>query len=224
MSYATFKRMDSTALSPIFSAAPELPRGPHSLSREQVAESQRSRLLAAVTKLLAERGFAGLKVTDIARDAGVSLATFYEHFADKTECMFAAYEQFANALGGAAAVDTGDSWQEFVPTAIELYLSTLDRDPVATRAFFVEFDAAGPAARQRRTAGVRRLAALVTTRYAEFRARDPSLGPVDDAVFFAVAIAIRGLVYESLVNDPEPHLGDLVPVIVTLIGALTRGQ
>src|SRR4051812_12390409 len=98
--------MESSAATPIFTATPGLPRGPHSLTREQVADSQRGRLMAAVTELLAERGYAGLKVADIARVAGVSLATFYEHFADKTECMYAAYELFAEVLGGAAQTDS----------------------------------------------------------------------------------------------------------------------
>ena len=41
--------------SPIFDTPKDLPRGPHRLSREEVRESQRLRLLAACVDVIAER-------------------------------------------------------------------------------------------------------------------------------------------------------------------------
>ena len=54
-----------------------LPGGHHGLAAEQVAESQRERLLAAVATLVAERGYAGTTITEIAKTASVSNRVFY---------------------------------------------------------------------------------------------------------------------------------------------------
>ncbi len=53
-----------------------LPHGRHKLTREQITQAQRERLLAAVTELLAARGYRGFGVGDIATRAGVSFGTF----------------------------------------------------------------------------------------------------------------------------------------------------
>ena len=46
----------------VFFTLPEaLPRGRHKLTREQVTDAQRERLLAAVTELLAGRGYRRLR-------------------------------------------------------------------------------------------------------------------------------------------------------------------
>lgn len=62
--------------------------------------NQRSRLIAATIELVAERGYASATVRDIARLAGVSKASFYEHFSGKEECFLATYD---TALRGAAS-------------------------------------------------------------------------------------------------------------------------
>ena len=57
-----------------------LPRGSHGLDRGVVAASQRTRLLEAVGRAVAEKGYAAATIDDIVRGAGVSKKTFYEHF------------------------------------------------------------------------------------------------------------------------------------------------
>ena len=75
-----------------------LPRGTHGLDRDVVEASQRTRLLEAVGRAVAERGYAGATIDDIVRGAGVSKKTFYEHFADKQDCFLAAYESASEEL------------------------------------------------------------------------------------------------------------------------------
>jgi len=60
------------------------------MTREQVSENQRQRLLAAVSVCLAEYGYEGLSVVGICARARVSRVTFYKHFEDKLECILAA--------------------------------------------------------------------------------------------------------------------------------------
>ena len=69
-----------------------LPRGSHGLDRDVVEASQRTRLLEAVGRAVAERGYAAATIDDVVRRAGVSKKTFYDHFADKQDCFLAAYE------------------------------------------------------------------------------------------------------------------------------------
>src|SRR5919106_1114372 len=75
-----------------------LPRGSHGLDRDVVTASQRTRLLEAVGRAVAERGYGAATIDDVVRGAGVSKKTFYEHFADKQDCFLAAYEAASEEL------------------------------------------------------------------------------------------------------------------------------
>jgi AcrR family transcriptional regulator len=69
-----------------------LARGDQNVSRSFVVQSQRERILDAVTNLTAREGYAALRVEGIAEEAAVSLVAFYEHFADKEDAFLVAYE------------------------------------------------------------------------------------------------------------------------------------
>ena len=64
------------------------------------------RLRQAALELFAERGYAVVTVADIADRAGLTKRTFFNHFADKREVMFAYAKAFqANVIAQLAAVD-----------------------------------------------------------------------------------------------------------------------
>src|SRR6476659_5078578 len=94
-----------------------LPRGPHSLSRDEVVASQRGRMIEAMAETVAEKGYAATTVADVVARAGVSRKTFYEHFADREECFLAAYDAAVDALFArvaervATGAPEGDDWQ-----------------------------------------------------------------------------------------------------------------
>src|ERR687888_438164 len=83
---------------PVFDVPPALPRGPHRLSRDQVAASQRIRLMAATAEAVAEHGYADATIAEISRRAGVSPKTFYDHFTDKLDCFLAGYDTLTQVL------------------------------------------------------------------------------------------------------------------------------
>ena len=127
-----------------------LPRGSHGLDRELVVASQRTRLLEAVGRAVADKGYAGATIDDIVRGAGVSKKTFYEHFRDKEDCFLAAYEAAAGELFErvrAAQHEPGD-WLERARAGIRAYLRWLAGDPALARVFLIEVAAAGPARRR----------------------------------------------------------------------------
>jgi AcrR family transcriptional regulator len=210
--------------SSIFTPTAPLPHGPHGLSRAEVAESQRMRLMAAFTELLAERGYAAITVGELARRAAVSRAAFYEHFADKEACLLAAYDRFATALVAAMAVQARDAgWEDFIEGTLTGYLGALEGDPIAARAFIVEMDGAGPTARRRRRDAIHGFAALLAERHAAIRAREPSLGALPERVYLGLALGVRELVREALESEPAPALTRLAPDIVVWITAMVEG-
>jgi AcrR family transcriptional regulator len=122
----------STAAAPNGPAAKRLPPGRHGLSREQVRESQRRRLTAAAAVELAERGYGQVTLTGVSKGAGVSTATFYQHFDDLWACLLAAYDDAAERLCEtieSACAAAGDGREERVRTAIEGGLSMLSDAP-----------------------------------------------------------------------------------------------
>jgi AcrR family transcriptional regulator len=74
------------------SKSSRLPRGPHSLSREQVAANQRSRIMSAMIELVGEQGYGATAVAEVTKRAGLSRKAFYEHFAGKQDCFLATYD------------------------------------------------------------------------------------------------------------------------------------
>ncbi|MBS2538496.1 TetR/AcrR family transcriptional regulator [Catenulispora sp. NF23] len=64
------------------------------------------RLQQAAWKLFAERGYADVTVTEIAERAGLTKRSFFNHFADKREVLFAGAQGFeADILGYLAETD-----------------------------------------------------------------------------------------------------------------------
>lgn len=56
-------------------------------ARGQAREKTREAVLEAALRLFSEHGYLGVRVEDIAREAGVSRATFYKHFAEREEIL-----------------------------------------------------------------------------------------------------------------------------------------
>jgi AcrR family transcriptional regulator len=132
----------------------QLPRGRHGIPPEQVAESQRWRLLGAAAEVVAERGYARTKASDIAAQAGVSRGTFYKHFDNLHACLLAAYEMTADCvcdLADAARVGEGE-WEARLRTALGEVLSFLAGEPALAHLLSPELAAGVPeiaAARER---------------------------------------------------------------------------
>jgi AcrR family transcriptional regulator len=194
-----------------------LPRGSHGLDRDVVEASQRTRLLEAIGRAVAERGYAAATIDDVVRRAGVSKATFYEHFSDKQECFLAAYEAASEELLARvreAHASAKDDWMERTRAGIHAYLRWLAADPALARVYLVEVAAAGPVALERREA--------LRDRYAELvRERRGSDLPFE--IFHAVVAAVDDLVVRHIREHGAEKLPELEPVLVHLQTALLDG-
>ena len=193
----------------VFTTPPDLPRGRHEMTREQVVAAQRERMLIAATELLAGSGYRGFGVREICARAAVSRAAFYECFAGKDACVFAAYDRFiAVFLYRLAAGDSTD-WPGCVRDFVTSYLTTLQCDLVAARAFGVEMDALGRAARERRRTALTRLAGFV--RDLREKRFPGTATAVPLSAYLGAIHALRQIAADALDTEPEPDLIALVP-------------
>jgi AcrR family transcriptional regulator len=161
-----------------------LPRGNHGLSRAQVAENQRWRLLGAASELLAERRLAGLTSRLIARRAGVSSHTFYEHFDNVDGVLAAAFANAAQLLVELIAGDCASTAEhrEQVYGALEVAISLGAMEPGLVALFRVEVAVGIPEVGAERERLLARLDALAAARGTETHRRSAIAGAFSIAV------------------------------------------
>ena len=69
-----------------------VPRGRHAPPLEVRLTVQRRRLFEAAADVFARVGYADASAEAISREAGMSKATFYEHFNNKEDCIIALFD------------------------------------------------------------------------------------------------------------------------------------
>jgi AcrR family transcriptional regulator len=209
----------------VFFKLPEaLPRGRHKLTRDQISDAQRERLLAAVTELLAARGYRGFGLAEVASRAGVSLGTFYECFDSMEACVFAGYDRFIEVLlTKMAAVEVSDDDRPgLVVGLLRAYLETLQQDLVVARAYQVEIDALGPPARTRRREALTLFATYIRDRLARTTADGRPPAELPWTAYIGVVYAARQLASDALDTAPEPDLSRLGSDMEVWISDLVR--
>jgi AcrR family transcriptional regulator len=205
-----------------------VPRGRHAPPLEVRLGVQRRRLFSAAATVFARDGYANASAEGIAREAGMSKATFYEHFANKEECLLALFDAAASAVRHAMESSNGaerfDSYEDRVRSRLRAFLSVLSTFPAEAQTLLVEVIGAGPRAADRRD---QVLDAFADWLVADNAAHAPAYGaPVfcsrDDA--FAVVGAIAELVGRQLRTGEPAQATDLEGVMTrVLLGTLDRG-
>lgn len=131
-----------------------LKRGRTALSREEVNDIQRARILSAMIEVAANVGYLGAAVAPVVARAGVSRRTFYELFDGREDCFLAAFQwgvaQAREAMVAACASQR--SWRERVRHALATLLALLDSEPALARVCVIEALAAGKLVLERRAA------------------------------------------------------------------------
>jgi len=141
----------------------KLPRGRHGLSPELVRQSQRERLLAAVVRVTATKGFQGSSVADILREAGVGRETFYKHFKDKEDCFVTANDTLVADLEAEVrhTYEEPGSWPQKVRRGLATTLAWFAASPEITRVMMIEMGTVGPIASARFRDTFRRFTTLL---------------------------------------------------------------
>jgi AcrR family transcriptional regulator len=145
--------------------SPAAPRGRHAPPLEVRQDRQRQRLFAAAATVFARSGYADASAEAIAREAGMSKATFYEHFDNKEDSIVSLFDAATTTLieamsaAGEAQVSSDPSTR--VHATVRAFLQTLADFPDQSRTLLVEIVGAGPRAMERRDAALARIATTI---------------------------------------------------------------
>jgi AcrR family transcriptional regulator len=194
--------------------APEsrLPRGTHSLSREEVAANQRARLMSAMTELVGEHGYGATTVAQVIAHAGVSRKAFYQHFANKQACFLATYDMIVaegvERVAGAAR-EAGDLQEELGFGLDALFQRAIDSSSVQ-RLVLMEVAAVGPA-------GIGRREQLISSYEGMLRERlgaAPRPGVIPNPLLRAVVGGFLRVLYTRVQGGAQKQLPALIPDLV----------
>ncbi|MGC1852633.1 MAG: TetR/AcrR family transcriptional regulator [Solirubrobacterales bacterium] len=130
------------------------------LTRAEVIANQRRRIFDGLAAATAYHGYEDTKVSDVVELAGLSRATFYEHFKGKEACFAAAYEDGVERLAAAIemAAQAEDRWAIRVSSGLQAGLDFLAADPPLAHLLLVEALAAARPARLEHERSLVRLA------------------------------------------------------------------
>jgi AcrR family transcriptional regulator len=121
------------------------------LPRELDGFSERERILWSMVRVVTEKGLNSVTVTDVARRARVSRASFYDLFESRAECLLASFERVMGALSAyvGRAFATDDPWPVRMSRALTALLAACSAEAGVTMMATVDVPAAGGEARRR---------------------------------------------------------------------------
>ncbi len=184
------------------------------LSREQVAQVQRTRIMRAAAQVVAERGFAGASIAQVTKTAGVARATFYHLFENFEQCFLAVLDAAMRRTSAriAQALAQNTTWQQQAVAGLAVLLSALDADPPLARVCLVEALAAGPAALEYHAREIELLKHMVDSATGPARTGRHSSALSAEAT----VVAIAGILHRRLITGEAPPFIDLLAPLASI--------
>lgn len=207
-----------------------LPPGRHGIAPDQVAKSQRARLLWAIVKQVGEKSYASTTIADITGAADVSKKTFYKFFRDKEQCFLDAYNAFADLVLRVISTPFEQSqakpkhWLDWYRASTEAYLQVMSAQPIRTRALMLEVLSAGPRILDTRRDIMKAFADNLEQVHAVARQQDPTVRELEPTTF---QLAIGGLdecIRQYIHEDRCRDLPELADTVVGHIEVLFVGR
>jgi AcrR family transcriptional regulator len=203
-----------------------VPRGRHAPPLEIRLSLQRRRLFAAAAAVFSRVGYADATAEAIARQAGMSKATFYEHFANKEDCIVALFDTATDvvlhAMRTAGDTSRHEPAQERIRAPIAAFLQALADFPDEAQTLLVEIVGAGPRAMERRDRALDAVSQYIDDFNREDAERGvaPRLGSPHDA--FAIVGAVVELASRQIRTGRPADIRELEPVVERLVLGLLR--
>jgi AcrR family transcriptional regulator len=123
------------------------------LPRAYVVRSERERVLEAMVRMAAAKGYEATTVADVVEYAGVSPDTFEEMFSGKESCFLEAYEAVFDVLvahvTAAFEAAADEPWPEQIAAGLGALVGLMAMEADIARMAMVEVTAAGDDARER---------------------------------------------------------------------------
>jgi AcrR family transcriptional regulator len=206
-------RGDSAQAAP--APRPRLPSGRHDLPREDVVKSQRERIVYATAAIVAEKGFSGLTIPEIASRANVSHETFYEMYKTKHDAFLGAQKiglHLALRVTTDAFADAGQEWADGVAAGMNALVAYVCSEPEHAHLTLVDTFGASPRAIEIRDEAL--------ASFTEFLRPGYDLAPAGVEVPEVAAEAVAGGVWQIMHHYIEQQrldeLGDAAPQLVYL--------
>jgi len=200
------------SLNPFSYTNSRLPRGPHSLSREQVAANQRMRIGMAMLETIGEKGYVASTVSEVVARAGVSRKAFYQHFTGKEECFLATYDVIVEE-GRRRVARTFSEAREGsnrTETAIRALFMAAIENRDALRLAITEITAVGPAGIERRETAITAYGQLIRDSLAP-EMGGPQSGAMSDTTMRAVVGGLNRVLVVCLQSGRGAKPLELVP-------------
>jgi AcrR family transcriptional regulator len=178
------------------------------IPREASERNQRERQYAAMLALVAERGFAGTRVADVLKLAGIGRRDFYRYFSDPEDCFAAALEEVTERVLEWLDAELEQAGElDDLRRVFERVLELIVSQPVAAKALLVEAHAAGPraaACAERASDGFERIVARALEKAPDRAGMPPEL-------VRAIAGGVQQVIRKRLRRGEEEELPGLAP-------------
>lgn len=197
-------------------STPPLRPGPSGLSREQVVEIQRARILVAAAEVLEEAGYSGMTVAQVIGRAKVSRKTFYDIFVDREDCFLEVLEETVGRIRGRVreAYARESRWIDGIRSGLTELLEFFEEEPVMARICLIDAQAAGTKMLERRARIFNELAEVIDRgRSVMSAAREPPELTADGLVG-AVFVVLQARLFERSAEPFVDLLGPLMSMVV----------
>lgn len=218
------------ASSPVESAL----KAPHAVgpgqvrvSRLEMGENQRQRIVLAAARLAEEKGYAATTILDITTRAGVDNRAFYRLFTDKEEAFSALHELLFRQLMAVTATGflEGETWPERIWQAGRTFVQYVEENQQLAYAAFVESYAGGAAMVERVEQLLRGFTLFLQVGYQHQLDGDPPSAVALDAI----ATMVFELDYLQVRESRVDRLSGLLPhvtfiALAPFIGAAAANE
>jgi AcrR family transcriptional regulator len=179
-----------------------------------IAARQRERLLDATERLVAEFGFPATAIERISKEARVSTASFYDHFADKEECFLAAFDRAVEDASArlAEAVPAEAPWPDQIREGLRALLALVVEHPNRARMCLVEAPVDGPALRAR----YEEMLDSAVPKLREGRALDPSADALAESLEEATIGGLAFLLHQRLQAGGGEGVEEMLPQLLDI--------
>jgi len=177
-----------------------------------LARDPRQRILIAMAEIVAKRGYHGATIEHIVKRAGVSRATFYEHFDNREDCLLAGFDETAVELqrrmetAAAAAAE----WPDQVRAALAAFLEYVVAEPALARTCIVESVTAGPVAMER----YERAMSTFVPLFRLGRKVGEANGELPDELEDLIIGGLVWMVHQRLLRNEIEEIGALLPTML----------
>jgi len=175
---------------------------------------------------LEKQSLAALYTTDIAREAGVSKRTFYEHFSNKDECFLALYVENSGRILEtlrAAIAQPGIDMAQRVEIGAVAYLTAMQGQAPLMKRLYTDILTLGAEGMQARRRVTEDFAALIAGIYQDQRSTMPLLPALPPELVLAVIAGLNELILYKIEDGQVEHLLDLAETTKVMILGVVQG-